>query len=276
MTTFRFRRLRNVAILVGVGLLIVLVYGLLTVSLRATSFYSGWALFGGMLLLTAYNLFKKLPFLNLASSATWLQFHLYVGWLTVLLFALHLGRRAPHNTLGFILTTLYLGVAGSGILGLILSRGIPSRLRARGGEEVLYDRIPVHRRQLQEKVEELVLRSVQTTDSTSIADFYVRRLKDFFDRPRHFWRQLLHANLARRRALLTEAQDQQRYMNAQERELMADVLVLIQAKDDLDYQYALQSALKFWLFIHIPLTYSLLIFSVFHICVVYAFSGVIR
>jgi len=275
MTTFRFRRLRNVAILCAVCLLILFVYGLLAVSLRPTSFYSGWALFGGMLLLTGYNVFKKLPFLNLASSATWLQFHIYVGWLTVLLFALHLGMRAPHNTLGFILTTLYVGVAGSGALGLFLSRGIPSRLRARG-EEVLYERIPVHRRQLQEKVEELVLRSVQTTDSTSIADFYVRRLKDFFDGPRHFWRHLLHANLARRRALLAEAQDQLRYMNAQERELMADAIVLIQAKDDLDYQYALQSALKFWLFVHIPLTYSLLIFSLFHIFVVYTFSGVIR
>ncbi len=50
---------------------------------------------------------------------------------------------------------------------------------------------------------------------------------------------------------------------------------LVEAKDDLDYQRALQGALKFWLFVHVPLTYGLLIFAAFHILVVYSFSGVI-
>jgi len=31
--------------------------------------------------------------------------------------------------------------------------------------------------------------------------------------------------------------------------------------------------LKTWLFVHIPLTYSLLLFSLAHIVVVFAFSG---
>ncbi len=56
---------------------------------------------------------------------------------------------------------------------------------------------------------------------------------------------------------------------------MGAVTALAQAKDDLDYQSALQGALKFWLFVHVPLTYGLLIFAVFHILVVYTFSGVI-
>ena len=275
MRTFRARRWRNLAVLFAVGLLVVFVGTLLSVALRPTGFYSGWVFFGCIVVLAAYNLFKKVPFLNLGSSSAWLQFHIYLGWLTILLFALHLGTRLPSKPLGVILAALYLGVAGSGILGLWLSRSIPPRLRARG-EEVLYEQIPAHRRALQRKVEELVAGSVKAADSSSIADFYAWRLKHFFAGPRNFWGHLWYSNLARRQAFLARARDQLRYMNDQEREIMGAVIVLVQAKDDLDHQAALQGALKFWLFVHVPLTYSLLIFSAFHILVVYTFSGVIR
>ena len=45
------------------------------------------------------------------------------------------------------------------------------------------------------------------------------------------------------------------------------------AKDDLDYQYAMQATLKYWLFLHVPLTYSLLVFILSHMVLVFAFSG---
>ena len=48
---------------------------------------------------------------------------------------------------------------------------------------------------------------------------------------------------------------------------------LVRQKDGLDYHQALQLLLRGWLFIHIPLTYSLLIFSLMHLVLVYAFSG---
>ena len=44
-------------------------------------------------------------------------------------------------------------------------------------------------------------------------------------------------------------------------------------KDDLDYQWARQMLLKGWLFIHIPLTFSLLVLVALHIFVVYGFRG---
>ena len=169
-----------------------------------------------------------------------------------------------------------MGVAGSGVLGLFLSRWIPPRLRARG-EEVLYERIPAHRRALQRKVEELVAGSVKVTDSTEHRGF-LRRAVEALSSPGHGISGAICCTPTSPGGgpSWPRRQDQLRYMNDQEREIMADVIVLVQAKDDLDYQAALQGALKFWLFVHIPLTYSLLIFSVFHILVVYTFSGVIR
>ena len=46
------------------------------------SFLTGWILFALILALTFYNGRKKLPFLPLLSSETWLQFHIYAGLLT--------------------------------------------------------------------------------------------------------------------------------------------------------------------------------------------------
>ena len=48
---------------------------------------------------------------------------------------------------------------------------------------------------------------------------------------------------------------------------------LIRGKDDLDHQDALQGTLKYWLFIHIPLTYSLLILSLVHALLASAYSA---
>jgi hypothetical protein len=273
MITFRSRRWRNWAVLFACCLVVLLAYKILTLRLRPTSFYSGWLLLGLMLVLAGYNIFKRLSFLPLGASSTWLQFHIYAGWLTVLLFVIHLGLRLPQKPLGIIMTTLYVLVAGSGILGLALSRWLTPRLAVRG-PEVIYERIPTILRHLRTEAEEIVLRSVTATNSTSIADFYARQLKSFFDGPRHFWRHLVHSEIPRR-ALLAETRDERRYMNKEEHELLDALTRLVRTKDDLDYQYAVQSSLKYWLFVHVPLTYSLLIFSAVHVVLVHVYSGVV-
>ena len=48
---------------------------------------------------------------------------------------------------------------------------------------------------------------------------------------------------------------------------------LVRQKDGLDYHRALQRALKLWLFVHLPFTYALMLFTLFHIVLVFAFSG---
>jgi hypothetical protein len=64
-----------------------------------------------------------------------------------------------------------------------------------------------------------------------------------------------------------------RFLDKREREVMDKIAELVRQKDGLDYHQSLQLMLKSWLFVHIPLTYSLLIFSVVHIVLVYGFSG---
>src|SRR5437762_4072893 len=148
------------------------------------SYLTGWVLFGLILALTLYNARKKLPFVPLLSSEAWLQFHIYAGLLTGVLFAVHVSYRIPTGWFEGTLAWLYILVMLSGFFGLFASRAIPQRLTTRGGE-VLFERIPGIRRQLQERAETLALKSVAEARSSTIADFYVRELKGFFDDTRN-------------------------------------------------------------------------------------------
>ena len=234
-------------------------------------FLTGWILFGLMLLLTAYNGRKKLPFLPLLSSQAWLDFHVYAGWVTTVLFCIHLNFRLPTGWFESILATLFLLVTLSGMGGLFLSRTIPKRLTLRGGE-VLFERISAVRLRLQNEAEALALKTVPDAKSAIVAEFYVQHLHSFFSGRRNFWK---HTVESRRplNTLLARIDDLNRYLGEKEREALAKISALVQQKDGLDYHEALQWMLKGWLFMHIPLTYSLLIFSVVHIVLVFAFSG---
>jgi hypothetical protein len=138
---------------------------------------TGWLLFAVMVVLAVYNIRKKLPFLPLGKSEHWLQFHIYAGFFTVVLFLIHLNFRVPTGWFEGTLAWFYVLVTGSGIVGLVLSRVLPRRLATRGGE-VIYEKIPALRHALRQSAEALALG--ETTRSPAIAEFYGRRLVGSF------------------------------------------------------------------------------------------------
>jgi hypothetical protein len=271
MNSFRRQRLAGLTMLLLFSVAVLWAYGHYTLRFPRLDYFSGALLFTVMVVLTLYNGRKKLPFLPLGTSEGWLQFHIYAGFFTVVLFLVHIQFRAPAGWFDAILATLYLLVTVSGIAGLALTRTIPKRLTTRGGE-VLFERIPAIRRHLQDQAETLALKTVPEAHSATIADFYVRHLQDFFNGPRNL---SLHVLEVRRplNLLQNKITDLNRYLNVRERETLDKIAFLVRQKDGLDYHQALQLLLRGWLFVHIPLTYSLMLFSVVHIVLVYAFSG---
>jgi hypothetical protein len=236
------------------------------------AYLTGWALFGLMLLLTLFNARKRLPFLPLCKAETWLQIHIYGGFFTVILFLIHLNFRAPRGGFEITLAALFMVVTLSGIGGLILSRTLPKRLQSRGGE-VVYEKIPAIRHALKVQAEMLALGAGK--NSPVIAEFYVRRLAGFFNGPQNFWRHLLES----RRPVnlrLAELYDLRRHLSEPERVTLEQLAQLLRQKDGLDYHRALQASLKLWLFVHLPFTYGLMLFTLAHIVVVFAFSGGVR
>ena len=65
----------------------------------------------------------------------------------------------------------------------------------------------------------------------------------------------------------------ERYLNDKEREFSAELRDLVEQKDELDYHYALQTTLKSWLFVHVPLTYGMVLLALVHLVLAYAFGG---
>jgi len=267
---FLIRRLLGSVLLLAAIVLLVMVWRHLAPTLRNLAYFTGWALLAVMLFLTLYNARKKLPFLPLGSSRNWLQLHAYVGYFSAALFLAHVSWRVPSGPFEVTLTVLYVAVAASGVLGLWWSRYVPGRLTTWGGE-VLYDRIPIIRRSLQERADALALESVTAGQTTTIADFYSANLANFFRGPKNFFRHLVENHRPMNR-LSGQMLDLARFLTPEQKLRLDALSALVQQKNGLDHQYALQSSLKWWLFIHIPLTYSLLIASGLHVVLVHAFS----
>jgi len=260
------------------GTLLVLASGVFAVwcaarwaTLGRAEVVSGWALLALVVFLLLYNLRKKLPFLPLLRSAVWLQAHAYLGLLAFVLYGLHAGPDLPRGPLEAGLAALFLLAVVSGFVGLWLSRSIPPRLRTRG-EEVIFERIPALVGKLRGEAEALVLRSVEEHGTTAISDYYGRRLHRFFARPRHPWRHLFESR-APRQALAAEMEHLRRFLSEEERELFGELEASVLQKDDLDYHFALQSVLKYWLFLHVPLSYGLIVLALLHALTANAFGA---
>jgi hypothetical protein len=240
-------------------------------NLESSAFSTGYVLLAGLFFLAAYNVRKKLPFLPLGSSAAWLQWHLYVGAASVGIFALHVGPAWPNGVLERLLAVVYVLTVASGLSGLYFTRTIPAQL-ARIGGEYLYERIPSLRHQVGRQADEVVLAAVAESGATTLADFYTSRLLGFFVRPRGAV-YFLRPTAARRRALMRQMRDTRRYLSDVELAACERLFSLVRRKDDLDFHEARQKLLKTWLFVHIGLTYALLMAAILHGLLAHAFDG---
>lgn len=261
----------------GVWLTFLCVVGLLAAyfihapSYPRHAYLSGWVLFALMLILTFYNLRKRVPFLRLGSSNFWLRLHLFLGIFSGALFLVHMGWTWPTSTFARLLATCYATVFLSGLLGWWMSRAFPKRLTV-AGYETPYERIPHVRAKLRSDAEELILTGVDGQTSPIIAEFYSEKLGMFFARSCNLSAHVLSSR-SPQAAHAARFDEVERYVKKGEREMLDKLRDLVAQKHMLDYQYSLQRALRLWLFVHIPLSYSLLVFSVLHIILVYSFSG---
>lgn len=240
-------------------------------SLRDPAFFDGWLLAVGMVILTLFNLRKKMPALPLLSASTWLQFHVHLGTLCALLFLIHTEFRLPNGVLETVIWIVFVLIIVSGGIGLFVSRQFPARLNARG-ERVIFERIPGLQAKLATEARDLAIRAAQESGSRATADYYDTRLHAYLVHARNFWSHLIGSDAPLRR-YRDEIKELHRYQDANGRAILNELDAIVVAKDNLEHQYALQLALKTWLFVHIPLSYSILLLSAVHVALVYAFAS---
>ena len=274
LISFSVRRRRYSVALIVLLLLAGAIDLLLSITLQRTALVSGWVLFALVAVLASYNLRKRISFLPLGSSSTWLQIHVFLGLLSIAVFGTHVGWRVPNGYLEVGLAFAYLVVAASGMIGLWISRVFPRRLSERG-EEVFYARIPRVLRRIQVAAAREVLACLTETESTAIPEFYSEELRTFFERHRYFWQHMIRSQRGELE-LIRKMELHGRYLNEQEKQAMNSLAEYVRVKSDLDFHFSHQLVLKVWLFIHVPLTYALVVMAIFHVLIVYAFSGAVH
>ncbi len=271
MSPLRVRRIWFMSGTLALSLVTFFGWYALRAALRPAAIWSGLLLLAVVLGLALFNSRKKLPFLPLVRAATWLQIHIYAGWFCFFLFLLHIHFRMPSGVFETTLALVFCIVTLSGFFGLFISRDLPPRL-ARSGEALLFERIPGFRLRVQREVEALVRQAESETGSSTLGDFYVEYLRDYFTaRPSAL--TALRRNDRRWHAMLAEAKGLDRYLNDREKAIAVEIRDWIETKQNLDFQDAAQRLLKLWLFVHIPFTYSLILLGFAHGIVATLYAG---
>ena len=255
---------------IGMTIFIALWIWLRNANLQHGSFTTGYVLLGSLFFLAMLGMRKRLSFIpSIGSASFWMQLHIYVGLVSFAVFAFHIGLRIPDGGLEVFLAVLYLLVAFSGFYGLYVTRVVPRKLNAIN-EEVIFERIPLLRNQIANSAREMVLDACATSEV--LAKFYARRLAAFLEQPRSL-AYAINPSGRTRRKLISEIEELDRFLVEDQRSVSRRLAILIRKKDDLDFHHAMQGRLKVWLFVHIGMTYSLLIVSIVHGVLAHAFSG---
>lgn len=241
------------------------------ISLRDAQYFNGWVLAGLIVAMLSLTARKKVVILPFGRAKYWLQVHYYLGLVTIAVFLLHTDFRLPDAPVEWLLWGFFSLVALSGLFGGLASKLIPRRLEGHGNR-ILFEDIPLQRAQLASRAEALAMESLQGGVSRSLAELYVNRLHHYFMAPRNIWAHLRLSKLPLAR-ILGELDSIQRYLDDTGKARLEEMKSLVQTKNDLDFQYANGGVLKFWLFLHIPQTYAMIIFIVAHVVIAYGFSS---
>ncbi|MDI1336982.1 MAG: hypothetical protein PSU94_12435 [Lacunisphaera sp.] len=270
MKPFVRRRWILSLVTLGVALVLAGTWRLGHIALRPVAMYSGWLLLALVLGLAFFNARKKLPFLPLLDANTWLQGHIYAGWVAVFVYFLHAGFRWPDGQLESLLALVFYVVAASGVFGLWLSRWLPPRL-ARSGESLVYERIPLLRHRLLAEVKQTVRQAETETQSTTLGDFHLHFLSGYFSRRPGLLSPLTGEDRAHHR-VSRELTALRRFLNDREAAFADQLAEFVETKRNLDFQLAGQRLLKVWLFVHVPLTFALLVLLAAHVWLALNFS----
>jgi hypothetical protein len=247
--------------------------------LRDPRYLDGWVLAGGMCLQLYFHIAIKTAKLSVKSAMRWRKFHIFIGYLLIAAFISHSDFSLPHAGFEWALWAAFVLVALSGILGTYLAWSLQAK---RGiDERVGFERIPARRAELARDVHVAVVKTDPAAAAIAlpappydawIMDLYTNHLRDFFQGQRNSTAHLIGSQRPLKR-LTDEIDNLSRYVDHQSREKLAAIKNLVVEKDRLDFAHVYLALTKGWLFVHVPVTYALIVLTVLHILVVYAFSS---
>ncbi len=247
--------------------------------LRDPRYLDGWVLAGGMSLQLAFHIAIKTASLSPKSAARWRKIHIFAGYLLIAAFISHSDFSLPDTGFEWALWASFVLVALSGIFGTYLTWSLDAKHGI--DERIAYDRIPARRAELAEDVYAIVADIDLGTGDIAlpmppydawIVDLYTTRLRPFLQGQRNSTAHLIGSQRPLRR-LTDEIDNLSRYVDQRCKEKLATIKGLVVEKDRLDFARIYLGLANGWLFVHVPVTYSLIVLTVLHVVVVYAFSS---
>jgi hypothetical protein len=246
--------------------------------LRDPRYLDGWVLAGGMSLQVFFHIAIKTASLSPKSAVRWRKFHIFVGYLLIAAFISHSDFSLPDTGFEWALWSGFVLVTLSGIFGTYLAWSLKAKHAI--DERIAYDRIPTRRAELARDV--YVVAKIDlgaaaiplpaTPYDAWIMDLYTNHLRDFFEGQRNFAAHLIGSRRPLKR-LTDEIDNLSPYVDKPSQQKLSAIKDLVVEKDGLDFARVYLGLTKGWLFVHVPVTYTLIVLAVLHVLVVYAFSS---
>lgn len=265
-----------------IALIAAMLFGLVSIygsGLRDPRYLDGWLLAGGMALQLGFHVALKTTRLGPASAARWRAVHIFVGYLLIAAFVSHTDWSLPDTGFEWMLWAGFVVVTASGIFGTYLAWSL--RARRRIDDSISYERIAALRADLARDVQAAVNETNPAAASIAlpglphdgwIKDLYATHLRAFFQGPRNYASHLIGSQRPLQR-LLDELDGLARYVDQPSRDKLTVIKNLVIEKDRLDFARVFFGLNRGWLFVHVPVTYGLIMLVVLHVIVVYAFSS---
>jgi len=220
-----------------------------------------------IVILMALGIRKRRLGSRLGTVQGWTSAHVYLGLLTLLIIPMHAGFRFhfDFHTLAFALLAL---VVLSGILGVVLYSLIPSRL-TKYEETLQGDKID-------QEINRILgqMRNVVRNKSDALVDIYKEELHQTAQRPHSGWRVLWRRHgdgiISNKRKSLSEGSAKVP-LEGKEDFLVLSGLILQKAQLEKNFfkQMRLKNALSVWLYVHVPLSVSMLFAIMIHLVSVF-------
>jgi hypothetical protein len=247
--------------------------------LRDPRYLDGWVLAGGMSLQLYFHIAVKTARLTPKSASALRRFHIFLGLLLIAAFVSHSDFSMPDTCVEWALWACFVLVTFSGIFGTYLAWSLKAK---RGTDDrVGFDRIATRRAELAQEVHASVTRIDPAAAEIGlpapaydawIRDLYAKHLGDFFQGPRNAAAHLTGSQRPLKH-LTEEIDNLSRYVDKQSQEKLEAIKALVVEKDRLDFARVHHGLTKAWLLVHVPVTYALIVLTVVHVLVVYAFSS---
>ena len=241
--------------------------------------------FGLMLFATLLSLRKKFPVWRVGRAQTWMRGHLWLGLLSYPIILLHAGF-SWGGPLTRAMMWIFTFVIISGIAGAVLQHFMPRLITQRVPMETIYDQIDRVQAQLLTEADELIasidaiatklglyvaaakvgsaatLPATGTTPEAAVNELrsvYTESIRPFLA-ARGAYRHPLYARKNAKGMFI-----RLRKLTPEElKDVIEDLENVCEEKRDLDRQSRMHRGLHAWLFIHLPLSFALIVLGFIH------------